>query len=73
MTCMTDTEFVRLASELAMKAATGEKLLPWPELPQDLAFLAFIIDRLREPPEVWPKHVELYVENQGHRVYWPSK
>lgn len=27
----------------------------------------------RERLEVWPKHVEVYVEGQGHQVYVPAQ
>lgn len=41
------TDELALLDELVNRAQTGERLLPWPELSQELAFLAFVIDRER--------------------------
>ena len=38
------TDLHVLLDELVNRAQTGERLLPWPELTQELAFLAFVID-----------------------------
>jgi len=41
------TDPLVLLDELVNRAQTGERLLPWPELTQELAFLAFLIDTER--------------------------
>lgn len=42
-----NADYERLVGEVATRLMMGQQILPFPELPQDFAYIAFILDALR--------------------------